>query len=139
MKAEVRLVDGATMMAKSDSEQWVVMDPGKSSGGTGGAPSPMQYVLMALGSCIAMTSTALLRKRAPSIEALSVELDAERAQDYPRAFTWIAVKFVVRGRGLKEEDVKWAVETARDRFCPVGGMLSKAVRIDYTWEIQPTE
>ena len=63
MKAEIRLVEVSTMIAKSGSEQWIVMDPGASSGGIGGAPTPMEFVLMAFGSCIAMTTTAILRKK----------------------------------------------------------------------------
>ena len=66
MKAEIRLVEGSTMIAKSGSEQWVVMDPGVSSGGAGGALTPMEFVLMAFGSCIAMTTTAILGRKHPA-------------------------------------------------------------------------
>lgn len=135
MKAEIRLTEGLTMIAKSESEQWVVLDPGVSSGGTGGAPTPMEFVLMAFGSCVAMTATALLRKKTSTLEELSVELDADRAEHSPRAFTHITAKFIVRGEGLKESDVEWAIKQAHARFCPVGAMLGKAVEIDYEWEV----
>ena len=99
----------------------------------------MEFVLMALGSCIAMTAISLLRKRAPSVEALSVELDAEQAEGHPHVFTRITAKFRVRGKEIKEADVGWAVTQARARFCPVGAMLDKAVEIDYVWEVQATD
>jgi putative redox protein len=135
MKAEIRLTEGMTMIAKTESEQWVVMDPGVSSGGAGGAPTPMEFVLMAFGSCIAMTATALLRKKTSALEELSVELDAERSESSPRVFTHITAKFTVRGEGLKENDVEWAIKQAHARFCPVGAMLGKAVELDYKWEV----
>ncbi|MGI5846283.1 MAG: OsmC family protein [Alphaproteobacteria bacterium] len=136
MKAEIRLTEGLTMMAKSESDQWVVMDPGASSGGIGGAPTPMEFVLMAFGSCIAMTTTALLRKKTSELEELSVELDADRSETSPRAFTHITAKFIVRGKELKENDVEWAIKQAHARFCPVGAMLGKAVELDYEWEVR---
>lgn len=136
MKAEIRLTEGLTMMAKSGSEQWVVMDPGVSSGGTGGAPTPMEFILMAFGSCIAMTATALLRKKTSSLEELSVQLDADRSESTPRVFTHITAKFIVRGKDLKENDVEWAIKQAHARFCPVGAMLGKAVELDYEWEVR---
>lgn len=135
MKAEIQLVEGLTMIAKSGSEQWIVMDPGASSGGTGGAPTPMEFVLMAFGSCMAMTATALLRKKTSALEELSVELDAERSESSPRVFTRITAKFIVRGEGIKENDVEWAIKKAHTRFCPVGAMLGKAVELDYEWEV----
>ena len=135
MKAEIRLTEGLTMMAKSESEQWVVMDPGVSSGGAGGAATPMEFVLMAFGSCIAMTATALLRKKASKLEGLSVQLDADRSESSPRVFTHITAKFVVRGEDIKESDVEWAIKQAHARFCPVGAMLGKAVELDYEWEV----
>lgn len=135
MKAEIQLTEGLTMMAKSGSEQWVVMDPGASSGGTGGAPTPMEFVLMAFGSCISMTATALLRKKTSALEELSVALDAERSESSPRVFTHITAKFTVRGEGLTENDVEWAIKQAHARFCPVGAMLGKAVELDYEWDV----
>ncbi len=138
MKAEIRLVDGVTLMAMSESQHAVVLDLDKASGGKGGAPSPMEYVLMSLGGCIGMTAIKLLQKRNVPMEDMSIELDAEREEQYPRAFTRITVKFTVLGEGVKEADVKWAVETARDRFCPVGAMLSKAAQIEYAWEVRPS-
>lgn len=135
MKAEIRLTEGLTMIAKSESEQWVIMDPGASSGGQGGAPTPMEFVLMAFGSCIAMTTSALLRKKAPSLEELSVRLSAERSESSPSVFTHITARFLVRGEGLKENDVEWAIKQAHARFCPVGAMLGKAVELDYEWEV----
>ena len=136
MKAEVRLVEGMTMIAKSASEQWVVMDPGASSGGTGGTPTPMEFLLMSFGSCIAMTTTALLRKKTPALEELSVQLEADRSEGSPRVFTHITAKFMVRGKDLQASDVEWAINQAHARFCPVGAMLGKAVELDYKWEVE---
>jgi putative redox protein len=135
MKAEIKLVEGLTMMARSESNHWVVLDPGASSGGTGGAPTPMEFVLMAFGSCMAMTATALLRKKTSGLKELSVALDAERSESSPRVFTRITAKFTVRGEDIKENDVEWAIEKAHARFCPVGAMLGKAVELDYEWKV----
>ena len=94
------------------------MDPGVPSGGQGGAPSPMELVLIAYGGCIAMTATALLRKKAPGLEDLRVELEADLSESRPHVFTHITAKFIVHGKDLKEEDVEWAISRAHEKYCP---------------------
>ncbi len=45
----VRWMDGLTFLGKADSSHWVVMDTSKTSGGSDGAPTPMEMVLFSLG------------------------------------------------------------------------------------------
>jgi len=135
MQAEVRQVEGLVMVGKADSNHWVVMDAAKIYKGAEAGSHPMEIVLMALGGCLGMDIISLLGKKKISLESFQIKLDAEQADEHPRVFTQINVKCLLRGRELKEEDVKWAIEKANEKYCPVGVMLARVAKIDYSWEI----
>ncbi|NLS45630.1 MAG: OsmC family protein [Firmicutes bacterium] len=136
MKAEVRVVEGLALAAKGDSNHWVAMDALTASGGTGGASNPMELLLMAFGGCMIMGVATILRKKSPDLKGLSVKLDAEQSPSTPRVFTDIKAKFIVHGEDIKESDVEWAINNTHEKFCPVGAMLSKSVKINYEWEFK---
>ena len=63
-------------------------------------------------------------------------LTAERAATDPKVFTKIHLHFVVKGRGLKEAQVKRAVELSAEKYCSASIMLGAAgVAITHDYEI----
>ncbi|RMF30108.1 MAG: peroxiredoxin, partial [Chloroflexi bacterium] len=47
----------------------------------------------------------------------------------------IHIRYIVRGRGLKEKKVRRAIEMSETTFCSASAMLGKTAKIDYTYEI----
>ena len=79
---------------------------------------------------------SILRKSRQPVESCEVFLDAERAGEEPKVFTKIHLHFVVKGRGLKEAQVKRAVELSADKYCSASIMLGRAgVAISHDYEI----
>jgi putative redox protein len=70
------------------------------------------------------------------LTGLRVEVDAERAEEHPKVYTRIALKYLVKGNGLKEKDVRRAIELSNDRFCSAAIMLGKAAEIVTSYEIE---
>ena len=63
-------------------------------------------------------------------------IDAERATEDPKVFTKIHMHFVVKGRGLKEAQVKRAIELSAEKYCSASIMLGAAgVAISHDYEI----
>ena len=61
---------------------------------------------------------------------------AGRATEEPKVFTKIHLHFVVKGRGLKEAQVKRAVELSAEKYCSACIMLGRAgVEISHDYEI----
>ncbi len=135
MRAVVKQVEGLTMVGKADSNHWAVMDMKKEYRGAEGGSTPMELVLIALGGCFGMNLVSLVSKRGGSLTGAWVELDADQATEHPHVFTRISVKCVLRGEGLKDEDVEWAVKRTREKYCPVGAMLGRVTDVTYSWEI----
>jgi len=134
MRAEIINVDGLTMMAKSDTNHWVVMDTAR-DGQSAAAATPMETFLFGFGGCFCMTVKSLLLKKRLAVEKVSMKIEAERAPEPPTVFTRIDAVLQVSGANMRDSDVEWAVALAREKYCQVDVMLEKAVPIDLKWEI----
>ncbi len=70
------------------------------------------------------------------IEDCTATLEAERADDAPRVFTRIHLRFVVTGRGLDPEKVERAVTMSAEKYCSVSVMLDKTAEITHEIEVR---
>ncbi len=135
MRAEIINTGGLTMMARSDTNHWVVMD-NKQDGQPAAAATPMEIFLFGFGGCFCMTVKSLLLKKRLDVGRMSMSIDAQRAAEPPTVFTKIHAELKFEGGDVSDSDVKWAVGMAREKYCQVGVMLEKAVPIEVTWEIR---
>ncbi len=135
MHVELKQVEGLTMIAKSNSNHWVALDAPKKFKGQEAAPSPMEMVLIALGGCLGMDSISLMMKKGIELQSFKVEIDGQQAEEHPRVFTRIDVKCILSGDVINEQDVKWAIEKARENYCPVGAMMEEVAVLNVSWEI----
>ena len=70
------------------------------------------------------------------MESCEAFLEVDRADADPKVFTSIHLRFVVKGRGLKEAQVKRAVELSAEKYCSASIMLGRAgVEISHAYEI----
>ena len=105
-------------------------------GGEGTAPSPMESVLHALAGCAAVDVVSILEKMRLPLDGLRVEIEADRADDHPRVYTAIRLRFVANG-DLPLEKVERAVALSADKFCSVGAMLKPKVEITHEVVVEP--
>ncbi len=137
MKATVKWTDGAMFVGESGSGHSVVMDGPEDLGGRNLGVRPMEMLLLGVGGCATYDVMSMLRKARQKVVDCRVELQAERADAIPAVFTAINLHFVVSGVGLKESQVKRAVELSAEKYCSASIMLGAAgVKIthDYTVE-----
>jgi len=137
MKVTLHRVAGSTLIARGDSNHWVVLDTKQQFGGHEAASQPMELVLMALGGCTAMDVESLLNKMQTPAQEFTVEIDAERAEEHPRIFRKIGMTLIFRGENLNQQNIEKAVSLSRDKYCSVSAMLKKSVEITYTIKINP--
>ncbi len=135
MKARLKLVEGVTWVAESDSGHGVVVDGSPDIGGRNLGMRPMELVLAGLGGCTGMDVVTILRKQRQDVSDVTIEVDAERAATIPRVFTRIHVHYVVTGRGLSEAAVRRAVELSAEKYCSVSRMLQSTVEITHDFEV----
>jgi putative redox protein len=132
--AQVTWVDGLQFVAESAGHSFVV-DGAPGFGGDTGMP-PMRLLLLGVAGCSAMDVVHILRNRMRKpLIGLRVEVEADQAEEHPRVYTRIALKYLVKGRGLQEKDVRRAIELSNEKFCSAAIMLGQAAEIVTSFEI----
>ena len=132
MQAQVKWVGDDRFLGLTDSNNSVVMDAGS---GDKSAASPMELVLMGVGGCSSVDVVSILKKARQDVTDCRVDIKAERASGIPAVFTRVHLHFVVKGREVKESQVKRAVDLSAEKYCSVSIMLGKAVDITHSFEV----
>ena len=136
MTARIQWAGEAMFLGESGSGHVVVMDGPPEAGGRNLGVRPMDMVLIGLGGCSNFDVVSILKKARQPVESCEAFLEAERADEDPKVFTKIHLHFVVKGRGLKESQVKRAVELSAEKYCSASIMLGRAgVEITHDYEI----
>ena len=99
------------------------------------AATPMELLLLAVGSCTGVDVISILRKKRERVTDYRVEVRGERRAEHPRAYTRLEVRHIVRGRGVSEKSVAQAVELSESKYCSVAATLRPAAEIVSTYEI----
>jgi putative redox protein len=132
---QVTWVDGVQFVAESAGHSFIV-DGAPGFGQDKGMP-PMRLLLLGVAGCSAMDVVHILKNRMHrAVTGLRVEVEAEQATEHPKVYTRIGLKYVVRGQGLKDKDVRRAIELSNTQFCSAAIMLGKAADIVTSYEIE---
>ena len=99
------------------------------------AATPVELLLIALGSCTAVDVVSILRKKREQVTAYRVEVRGERRSEHPRSFTRMEVRHIVRGRKLSEKALAQAIELSETKYCSVAATLRPTVEIISSYEI----
>ena len=101
----------------------------------GNGVTPMELLATSLGACTAMDVASILVKMRQPLEAFSVEVSGERAEDHPRRFLSLEVAYHLKG-DLDERKVERAISLSEERYCSVAATLRPAVPITSRYVIE---
>lgn len=121
--------------AQTESGHRFPLDAKQQVGGQDKGPAPMEVLLVSLAGCTGMDVASILRKKKVNLHKMDVRVNGEQAPEHPKYFTKIDVEFNFEGRGIKEEDVKRAIELSVEKYCSVSVMLKDKAEISYSWNI----
>ncbi len=138
MKARIKWVEDRTFVGESGSGHKFVLGTAFGPEGRTPGPSPMELVLIGVGSCTAFDVVHILEKGREAIEDVAVELEAERAHQDPKVFTRIHMHFVVKGRGLAVAKVERAIKLSAEKYCSASAMIAKTATITHDFEVLDT-
>jgi putative redox protein len=136
MKARIKWVEDVVFMGESGSGHTIVMDGPEDHGGRNIGARPMETLLIGMGGCASFDVVHILKKSRQDVTDCVTEIEAERSDEVPSVFTKIHLKFIVRGRNLKEKQVARAVELSAEKYCSASIMLSSGgVEISHSYEV----
>ena len=140
MKVKVDWAGKASFKGCTDAGHSVQMDGPADHGGENKGARPMEVLLMGMGGCASFDVMSMLQKGRQDVRACHAELEAERADAVPAVFTKIHMTFFVKGKNLKETQVKRAVSLSAEKYCSASIMLEKAgVEISHSYQIEEVE
>lgn len=103
------------------------------------APSPVEILLVALGSCSAVDVVSILSKKRMQVTNYVVEVSGQRRDEYPRKYTSMTVHHILTGKGLTKKAVAQAIELSETKYCSVAATFRPTVEIHSTFDIIEAE
>jgi putative redox protein len=99
------------------------------------APSPMDLLLLALGSCTGVDVISILRKKRENVTDYRIEVRGQRRDEHPRSYKRMEVHHILTGRNISPRSVTQAIELSENKYCSVAATLRPAAEIVSSFEI----
>jgi len=100
------------------------------------ALSPTQYAAIGLAGCMAADVVDILRKGRHRLTALRVTFTGTRAEQPPRRFLQIELRFDVHG-SVPPDAVERAIALSREKYCSVWHSFRQDIALSTTFHITP--
>jgi putative redox protein len=131
-KATVRFVGDDLFVGITPGGRAIVLDTDSQRSS---APSPVELLLVALGSCTATDVASILKKKRQHVTSYTIEVSGERRTDYPRSYTSMKVHHILTGTAISPQAVAHAIDLSDNKYCSVAATLKPNVEIQTTFEI----
>lgn len=125
---------GLRFVYQSTTGHGLVTDAPVEAGGLNTAATPMELVLLGLIGCTGVDVSSILLKMKEPLEGLEVVAEYERAQEHPKVYSKIHLKYLVKGQ-VSEKKLQRAIGLSENNYCSVSAMLSKSVEITNEYEL----
>ena len=132
LKATIYMAENDLFVGVSPSGHAQVLDTNHERSS---AATPVELLLIALGSCTAVDVISILRKKREQVTDYRIEVRGRRRTEHPRAFTRMEVRHIVRGHKVSEKAVAQAIELSETKYCSVAATLRPTVEIVSSYEI----
>ena len=135
MNLSVNWVDGMLMVGKSHSGHSITMDGPPEIRGENLGVRPMEMLLLGVAGCTMIDVVTTLKKMRQDLSHCETRISADRANEHPKVFTDIHIKFIVKGKDLDSKKVDKAVTLSAEKYCSASIMLGKTAKITHDFEV----
>jgi len=132
VKATVKFVSEDLFLGVTPSGHAMVLDTDSQRSS---ASSPVELLLVALGSCTATDVASILSKKRQQVTSYVVEVTGKRRDEYPRSYTSMRVHHILTGKSISAKAVAHAIELSETKYCSVAATLRPTVEIQSTFQI----
>jgi putative redox protein len=123
--------EGLRFEARNERGLTMTLDSGPGSI----AFDPMQALAAAVGACTGMDVISILRKKRQQVTGYAIDVEGQRREEHPRAYTAIEVVHRLRGRALDPKAVEDAIRLSETRYCSVVASLAPDVTVTSRFEL----
>lgn len=126
MKIEAHWRGRRHFTAEGPSGVSVHMDAATDVGGQGQGARPMELLLMGLAGCTGIDVTLILERMRENLEQLDIEVEGTRRDEYPQAFTEIAVTYKMLGN-IPPAKAWRAIDLSEQKYCSATASLNAKI------------
>lgn len=136
MKTDVKWVDGTAFEGVTETGGRMEFDGSPDHSGRG--QSPMEALLCSLAACTAIDVISILKKKQQVVTAYRLEVTGERQPSgvWPRPFTKITVRHLLKGVNLDPLAVARAVQLSDEKYCSVSATLREGPELASEWAVE---
>jgi putative redox protein len=90
------------------------------------AATPMEIMLQSMAACSMMDVLSILEKKRKNITSLHVEVIGDRADEHPKVFTSVLLKFYLKSTDAELKDIERSVELSQQTYCSAAAMFKRS-------------
>ncbi len=110
----------------------IVLDADEAFGGKNEGPRPKPLMLVALAGCSGMDVVSILKKMREPVSWFNIRVQGELSDEHPKTYTSMKLVYEFKASdGLKDDNVRKAVELSQGRYCGVNALLKKAIPVEH--------
>jgi len=110
----------------------LMLDADQAFGGKDEGPQPKPLMLVSLAGCSGMDVISILRKMREPVSWFNMRVQGELSDEHPKMYTSMKVLYEFKASdGLKDENVRKAIDLSQERYCGVSALLKKAIPVEY--------
>jgi len=68
------------------------------------------------------------------IEDFNIDIEAERAEEHPKKYEKIHLKYYIKGKNLDERKVEKAIDLSENKYCSASASLNAEITSSYEIE-----
>ncbi len=114
----------------------IVTDGPKRAGGEESGYKPTELLLFSIASCTGVDIVNILGKMRQELTSLEIEVIGRHAEDYPKPFHTVEIKFILEGNNLDPDKVAKAIELSENKYCMVSQTVSNPGKVTTSFEIK---
>jgi len=120
MRGVLRTVEDRIFLVKTEDGRYNTLDLREKPEKSG--LSPMETMLFAAAGC----------------RELVMEIEGRRREEHPKIWEYVKYRYIVRGSGIKPEDVEKAIRLSLEKYCSATITLVRA-GAELEWEYRVEE
>lgn len=126
MKISVDWKGGMCLEGHNSEQKKTVFDSLSSENYVSKAATPMEIMLQSMAACSMMDVLSILEKKRKNITSLHVEVIGDRADEHPKVFTSVLLKFYLKSTDAELKDIERSVELSQQTYCSAAAMFKRS-------------
>ncbi len=137
MKKQIQMEwkGGVAFEGTSSFGDTIRTDGVRAVGGEERGATASELILFAVAGCTGVDVVRILEKARQPLERLTIRVEAEQNEEYPKPFHTVRVHYIAHGKGLSEKRLAKAIALSEEKYCVVSQTVQNPAKVTTSYEI----